>query len=279
MKVLKWPGAKWALAKEILKLFPKHDVYIEPFLGSGALFFMKEPSKVELLNDIDNDVYNLFRVIRDKPNELYNSIQLTPYSEKEYRLTYERDVQSLDPVEQARQFIIRSNMARAGMQYYSSSFRHGGLVRSLKGCDISKEWSKLPEYIMQAAERIKNAEIFNRDGMYFIEKFQDKNVFQFIDTPYLGRTRRQRYYNHEMYEDEDHILFLNQIKNSKCKMLVCGYDHEIYNEILDGWHKIKINSNAEQGKKRTDTFWYNYELEIGQISMFDGIMDGLQIEG
>lgn len=269
MKVLKWAGSKWSMVDEILKFFPEHDVYIEPFFGSGAMFFCKERSRVEIINDLDLEVYNLFKVIRDYPGYLHDLIMLTPYHQHEYQLTYDRDIEKLTPVEQARQFIVRSNMARAGMQYYSSSFRHGGLIRSLKGSDISKEWNKLPGYIMQAADRLKDAEIFNKDYKYFIEKFNHKDVFMFVDTPYLGETRRQRYYNCEMYDTKDHIDFLDTIKNVKCKMLVCGYNNDLYNEKLEHWNKHSFPSNAEQGKKRKETFWYNYELDTGQISMFD----------
>lgn len=267
MKVLKWPGSKWSMAKEIIKLIPKHKVYIEPFFGSGAIFFMKEPSRVEIINDLDNDVYNLFKCIRDYPYKLHDSIMLTPYSEKEYKDTYDRVVEELEPIEQARQFIIRSNMARAGMQYYSSSFRHGGIVRSLRGCDISKEWKKLPEYILEAADRLKDAEIFNRDGMYFLEKYQETEVFMFIDTPYLGDLRRQRYYNHEMYESDEHVKFLEIVSKSKCKMLVCGYESELYDQHLVGWNKYKLKANAEQGKIRTEVFWYNYNPELEQLRL------------
>lgn len=269
MEVLKWPGSKWSMAKDIIKLIPQHKVYIEPFFGSGAIFFMKEPSRVEIINDLDNDVYNLFKCIRDYPEELHDVMMLTPYSEKEYKDTYDRVIEELEPIEQARQFIIRSNMARAGMQYYSSSFRHGGIVRSLRGCDISKEWNKLPGYILEAADRLKQAEIFNRDGMYFIEKYQDPECFFFIDTPYLGNLRRQRYYNHEMYETKEHEEFLKSICNCKSKMLVCGYESELYNKYLVGWKKYKLKANAEQGKIRTEVFWYNYELELEQLSLFN----------
>lgn len=267
MKVLKWPGSKWSMAKEIIKLIPEHKVYIEPFFGSGAIFFMKEPSRVEIINDLDNDVYNLFKCIRDYPDKLHDKILLTPYSEKEYKDTYYRDIEKLEPIEQARQFVIRSNMARAGMQYYSSSFRHGGIVRSLRGCDISKEWNKLPVYILEAADRLKDAEIFNRDGVYFLEKYQDPEIFIFIDTPYLGALRRQRYYNHEMYESESHVEFLELVSKSKSKMLVCGYDSELYDKYLEGWNKFYLKANAEQGKIRTEVFWYNYELEKGQLRL------------
>ena len=266
-RVLNWTGSKWSMTEEILKLFPKHKVYIEPFFGSGALFFHKEPSKTELINDLDNEVYNLFKVIRDYPLKLSKSILLTPYSEKEYKESYNRKNIECDDIENARLFLIRSNMARGGMQAYSSSWKHTGIVRAIKNSNMGTTWSKLPDYILNAAERLKDAEIFNRDGMSIIEKYQDPEVFIFIDTPYLGDLRRQKYYNCEMYYTEDHINFLEVVSKCKSKMLICGYDSELYNKYLVGWNKKQIDATAEIGKK-IETFWYNYELDNEQLSLF-----------
>lgn len=68
--ILKYPGAKWSIADWILEFIPEHDVYLEPFFGSGAVFFNKRPVRIETINDIDGDVVNLFRVIRTRAEEL-----------------------------------------------------------------------------------------------------------------------------------------------------------------------------------------------------------------
>lgn len=85
MKVLKWPGAKWSIAERIINMMPEHKIYIEPFFGSGAVFFNKSSCNLEILNDLDNEVVNLFKVIRDYPEELANKIYFTPYSREEYK--------------------------------------------------------------------------------------------------------------------------------------------------------------------------------------------------
>src|SRR5258708_9224550 len=93
--VLKYPGAKWRLADWIIQHLPPHKMYIEPFLGSGAIFFNKKPSEFELLNDRDGDVVNLFRVMRDSGQELAERIELTPWARSEYELL-ERDFNNPD---------------------------------------------------------------------------------------------------------------------------------------------------------------------------------------
>ena len=82
--ILKYPGGKWRIAEWIISYFPEHKVYLEPFFGSGACFFNKQPSYIETINDMNGDIVNLFRVCRDYPEELAEKINLTPFSRDEF---------------------------------------------------------------------------------------------------------------------------------------------------------------------------------------------------
>ena len=149
MKVLKWPGSKWSIADKIVEIMPKHNIYLEPFFGSGAVFFTKAPCNTEILNDLDGEIVNLFKTIRDNPGELSTAIELTPYSREEYQESYKRNEKDLATIEKARQFLVRCNMARAGMQYYSSSWRHAGPVLGAKTKQrVTGDWNKVPEKIL-----------------------------------------------------------------------------------------------------------------------------------
>lgn len=103
----------------------------------------------------------MFKCIRNNTDELARLIQFTPYSREEYKSSYERSGTDL---ERARLFLIRANMARSGMQYYSSSWRHAGPVLGGQ-CKqrVTGDWNKLPASILEAAERLKDAEIENED--------------------------------------------------------------------------------------------------------------------
>ena len=85
--VLKHPGSKWRIAGEIVARIPEHT-YLEPFFGSGAVFFSKEPSRIKMINDLDNNVPNLFHCIRDDPDRLARIVATTPYSRHEYERAF-----------------------------------------------------------------------------------------------------------------------------------------------------------------------------------------------
>ena len=88
--IIKYPGAKWSIADWIVSLMPPHKSYLEPFFGSGAIFFTKPRSRIETINDMDGEIVNLFRVVRDMPEALERAVALTPYSREEYEKAWER---------------------------------------------------------------------------------------------------------------------------------------------------------------------------------------------
>ena len=89
--VLQYPGSKWKIAPEIVKRIPEHHTYCEPYFGSGAVFFNKAPSAIELVNDLDNNVPTLFRCIRDDPEKLAGIVAAIPYSRFEYERAFYAD--------------------------------------------------------------------------------------------------------------------------------------------------------------------------------------------
>ena len=77
---LNYPGAKWGMAAEIVSMMPPHKSYLEPYFGSGAVLFNKPRSAIETVNDIDGDIVNFFKVLREQTDRLIEAICLTPYA-------------------------------------------------------------------------------------------------------------------------------------------------------------------------------------------------------
>ena len=82
--VLRYPGSKWRIADQLVSNIPEHKSYLEPYFGSGAVLFNKPPSPIETINDLDDDVINLFQCIRDHSQQLAAMIAAIPYSRKVY---------------------------------------------------------------------------------------------------------------------------------------------------------------------------------------------------
>lgn len=254
--VLKYPGAKNRLAEWIISFIPEHRVYLELFFGSGAVFFNKDPAKIETLNDLDGEVYNLFKVIRDRPEEFAKSLEMTPYSREEYENAYKK-VSAETELERARKFMVRCWLGMGSSNVYKNGFRSSQQGNSPK---TTKHWGELPDRVLLAEERLKHAQIEKLPALELLKRYDTPDVFIYLDPPYLPGTRKGYLYNIEMTE-KDHIELLEAIKKHPGKVLISGYDNDLYNEILNGWSKAQKQTQAEHGLKRIETVWFNYAKE------------------
>lgn len=265
--VLKYPGSKWNIASQIVELIPEHHSYLEPFFGSGAVLFNKTPSNIETINDLDLDVVNLFRCIRENPDELSRMVTATPYSRKEYDDTYTQPAtEDMDLYEKARRFLIR---CWQGYGYRTNGYKVGW-KNDLQGRERAyalKKWYYLPKEINEVAERLRMVQIENMPAVKLIERFDYENVFMYLDPPYVLETRSQKQYKHEM-TDTDHEEMLKILLKSHAKIMISGYDSDMYNTYLSGWKKRTFASCAERGSFRKEIVWMNYDIER-QISIFD----------
>lgn len=230
---------------------PEHKTYLEPFFGSGAVFFNKTKSPIETINDLDSSVVNLFKVIRDNPETLAQAINFTPLSREEYYLSYE--FEQGDEVEQARRFLVRCWQAIGAKTSDRTGWR--SLIAS-NGPDTAKEWGKLPAKILKVAERLKEAQIENQPAEKLIERYKREDVLIYADPPYILETRTKRHYKHEMAVD-DHEKLLKQLDDHPGPVILSGYEHELYNNLLSSWHKESMSVLAEAGAKRQEVLWIN----------------------
>jgi len=258
--ILKYPGAKWRLAKWIIQQMPPHKVYMEPFFGSGAVLFNKPPVEIETINDIDGDVVNLFKVIREKPAELARLIEFTPWARDEYCESYHR---TGDDLEDARRFLVRCWQAFATRTGYRTGWRH-----SAQGhCpNMPEQWSKIPWRIYEVAKRLKHVQIENMDAIKLIEKYNHETVLIYADPPYILDTRDKGIYAFEM-TDEEHIRLLTALKRHKGPVILSGYENPLYTEHLKGWTVSKRTSATERGQSKTEAIWINYEPHHKQLKL------------
>lgn len=104
--LVRYHGGKVRIAGKIVGIFPAHNCYVEPFGGGAAVLLAKQRCKLEIYNDLDGEVVNLFRTIREDAEELARAVSLTPWARDEQELSYRP---TENPVERARRFLVRSH--------------------------------------------------------------------------------------------------------------------------------------------------------------------------
>lgn len=233
--LMKYPGSKWGSADWIISHFPEHHSYLEPFFGSGGVFFNKPRSDIETINDLDGEVVNLFRQIRNDPERLAREIYFTPYSREAYEMAYQKEPEN-DLEKKA----------------YAAA-----------------DWCKIPEKIMEAAERLRGVQIENRPAVEVIRKFNFENVLIYCDPPYVLSTRCRKQYRHEM-TDEDHEVLLETLLQHKGPAIISGYSSPLYEERLKDWYREERINYAQNAQQRREVIWCNQKTEktAQQLTLF-----------
>jgi len=256
---IKYYGGKGNMINKILEHFPSdYTIYVEPFGGSFSLG-LKQNAKIEIYNDLEKNVYTLYKVISD--NKLFQEFKfkadLTPYSEdlrKEY--IEKLKTEKLTEVERAFYYFYVNRTSHSGTGGFSVS----NIIRRNMSKSISDYLSAI-DRLEQLHQRLSKVIMFNRNGIEIIRKYNHENVFIYCDPPYHQSTRTGARYKQDM-NNEQHIEFLKTVIESKAKILISGYKNEIYDDYLQEWTEIqfevKTMSGNYQKKVKTETLWKNY---------------------
>ena len=256
-------GSKNRIAFELCKKLPPHNCWVEAFCGSSAVTLAKPPAPIEIINDIDGEIVNLFRQLRNNSKQLCKKIELTPYAELE--LTSARNsVDDISELERARQFLVKSMMAingsfgtsKGGFSYSDSYSRNNKEARV-------NRWNNLPNRIEKVVSRLKNIRIENKDAKKLIERFKDRpGTLMYLDPPYLAK--RVNGYDNEANDYNFHLDLLNLICESNAMIFISGYKNDLYQDLLTkekGWSIKEIDATTQGSngttKKRTEVVWMN----------------------
>ena len=247
---LRYPGSKWSLAQEIVGLFGAHYHYVEPYFGSGAVFFSKPVSPHELINDMNSLVVNFFRVLRNQTDDFLFALEATPWSRDEYDQSH---LQTGDPLEDARRFVTRIWQAHASDLAKKTGWKTRGSKQPARG--MSVRWQRVPSELAEMAARLKDAEIENRPATEVMRRFATKDTLIYADPPYLMETRTQKMYAHEMSVDE-HLEMLDLLASHPGPAVISGYESSMYDKHLRGWKKVLVKPpKVEKQADRMEVLW------------------------
>ncbi|EOX4257366.1 DNA adenine methylase [Vibrio cholerae] len=255
--IIRYHGSKFRLASWIISHFPEHKCYVEPFGGSGAVLIQKPKSYSEVYNDLDDDVVNLFRVLRDKKSnaELRDLCALTPYSRKEFELSF---MPSEDPIEKARRMVVRATMGfgSAAATGGTSGFRTDTKRKYATAMHL---WSRYPDNLAAVCERLESVLIENKPASSVMMKHDGVETLHYFDPPYLRdkRVAGNRYYQHEM-TDAEHEELLKTTLKLKGMVIISGYDSDLYNDYLASFQKVTKQARISAGRGtgiRTECLW------------------------
>jgi DNA adenine methylase len=260
---LRYLGGKWKLAPWIIRHFPPHRVYVEPFGGAASVLLRKARAKGEVYNDIDDDVVNLFAVLRDPiaGSELARLCALTPFARAEFDAAYEP---ADEPVERARRLLVRSFMGFGSCA--SRADRTTGWRAGLRLDDASaaRDWAGYPVAVEQLCRRLAGVTIEHRPAGDVLASYDSPATLFYVDPPYVHATRSAKRtraapsngYTHEL-SDADHGALLDQLTGLDGMVVVSGYPHPLYEAALAAWRRVETKAMADGARARTEVLWIN----------------------
>ncbi len=257
---LTYYGGKQNLAAKIVSLIPEHNLYCEPFTGGAAIFFAKEPSSCEVLNDTNRELMNFYSVCKNQLNELQTLVNVTLHSRSAHDdawVIYNKPH-------------LFSEVRRAWAVWVLSSQSFSAKLDGSWGYDKStgttslKIVNKKSQFTEQLALRLQNVQIESTDALYVIQSRDTPNSFFYIDPPYHNSNCG----HYRGYTEDDFEALLKLIGKVDGKFLLSSYPSPVLERYvkLNGWHQLTIEQtvsvNAKSGnqKKKVEVLTANYPL-------------------
>jgi len=259
-----WYGGKYSHLDWLLPLLPETQHYCEPFGGSAAVLMNRKPSPVETYNDIDGEVTNFFRVLREKKDDLIYAIGMTPFSREEFHeaIKSNGNGKHLSDVERARRFFIRARQVRTGLAQTASLGRWANCLETSRAgmAGAVSRWLGSVEGLEHIATRLLRVQIENDDAYAVIRRYDSKNTLFYCDPPYPHESRGDsKAYGYEM-SDEAHEKLAKVLRNVKGKVAISGYQCALMDRLYRGWHvhTAKTKKALSIKSDRTERLWTNY---------------------
>jgi DNA adenine methylase len=260
-----WYGGKFSHLEWLLPLLPPCHHYCEPFAGSAAVLINRPPSPVETYNDLDGEVCNFFRVLRDQKQRLVEAIGLTPFSREEFALACRLEPR-LSDLERARRFYVRARQVRTGLAQTASLGRWANCKNTSRNgmSGVVSRWLGAVDDLPAIAERLLRVQIENRPALDVIRLYDSPETLFYCDPPYVHTTRGDaKAYGFEM-SDAEHIQLARALNRARGKVAISNYDCPLMNNLYPPprWRKLRSPERTIHSTKgrRAEVLWVNYQV-------------------
>jgi len=265
-------GGKAYLTNWLCGFLPEHTCYVEPLCGAGHLLFSKEPSQVEIINDIDSHLIGFFELLKDdtKRAKLIQTLDNMLYSRRLWQDIRSRWKAGNIPVD---------DIERVSWWYYLNStcfggdFQYGGFkIPSVTGRNPMKSFRNAITSMNTVAERLRNVCIENLPYAECIRRYDSMDTLFYCDPPYLNT---EDYYGKGCFTLEDHHKLAELLHNIKGHAMITHYSNELYNSLYKGWNLCEYqsfkNSHKSEGEEKPKTVEVLYcNFESTQRGLFNG---------
>ena len=260
-----WYGGKFSHLDWLLPLLPECHHYCEPFAGSGAILLNRSPSPIETYNDLDGEVVNFFRVLRDQKEAMIEALALTPFSREEFAIACEI-TPDLTPLERARRFYVRARQVRTGLAQTATVGRWANCKDTSRAgmSGVLSRWLGGIDKLDGIADRLLRVQIENRPAIDVIKLYDSPTTLFYCDPPYIHETRGDsKAYGHEM-TNADHERLAIVLNNVEGKVAISNYDCDLMNDLFSSskWHKhFGLEKTIHSTKDtRQEVIWSNYDV-------------------
>jgi DNA adenine methylase len=247
---LRYFGSKFRCANRILKYFPEHAIYVEPFGGSAALLLRKQRSAYEIYNDLNDEVYEFFYMLRKYPRRLIRLLSLTPHSREEFEKSLIID-DTDDAFERCRKFYVRSWQSYMG----SGNTTNVGSWRQYR---YSSNATLFPnaDNLYNIVDRIKTVTFEHIDAMKCIQRYDTDNTLFYIDPPYIKHGDSYITGIDSKYHDE----LSNILHTIKGLAIISTTENDVYIDMYKDWTCASIKVMNTNAKSNTELLYMNFEL-------------------
>ena len=258
-----WYGGKFSHLDFILPRIPVDATHFcDVYGGSAAVLLNVPPFAVETYNDIDSELVNFFRTLREQGPELVKAIGLTPFSREELVLACQ-PATSLSDIERARRFYVRARQTRTGLAQTSSEGRWAHCVLTSRAgmAGAVSRWLGSVDRLSEIAQRLLRVQIENAAALEAIRRYDTVDTVFYLDPPYVHSSRGDASaYGYEMTEEE-HRELAETLRTVRGRVVLSGYRTALYDELYRGWRREDADERLCHSvrKPRRESLWMNFE--------------------